>query len=101
LALILAVASGQRYLDSVLIRVQAKRRDAHDDLVVTVLNERGGCEELRLGPEDAERVERAWAMNQFDLDRYAGLPVDFPTPDAIPVEVSEAAAARLAAPTSN
>jgi hypothetical protein len=75
-----------------LIRVQAKRRDANGDLIATVLNDQGGSEDQRLDAEDAEKVERVWASSQFDLDRYAQLPIDFPAPDAIPVEVSDAAA---------
>jgi hypothetical protein len=75
-----------------LIRVQSKRRDAHGHLIATILNEHGGSEDRRLSPEDAERVERVWAMSQFDLDRYARLPIEFPAPDAIPVEISDVAA---------
>lgn len=85
-------AANRRYFDSMLIRVQATRRDPHGNLIATILNERGGSEDRCLSLMDAEEVERIWAMNQFDLNRYEGLPVEFPTPDSIPVEVSEAVA---------
>lgn len=76
-----------------IIRVNSWRHDASGHLIATVLEERGGSKDLRLGPEDAERVVRAWTGSQFDLERYARLPIEFPAPDAIPVEVSDAAVA--------
>ena len=74
-----------------LISVQSMRRDASGGLIARVLDGRGGTEDLRLGPKDAAEVERVWALNQFDLDRYVGLPVEFPVPAAVPVEISDPA----------
>jgi hypothetical protein len=76
----------------VLISVQSKRRDANGDLIATVLDGRGGTEDLRFNPRDAAKVEEVWTRNQFDLSRYAGLPIEFPNPVAIPVEISDKAA---------
>jgi hypothetical protein len=72
----------------VLINVQSKNRDANGDLIATVLDGRGGTEELRLAMDaDAAEVERVWSLSEFDLGRYAESPPEFPTPAAIPVEI--------------
>ncbi len=71
-----------------LISVQSKKRDASGNLIATVLDGTGGTRDVRLSSKDAAEVERVWALNQFDLDRYAALPVEFPTPAAVPVEIN-------------
>ena len=72
-----------------LLAIQARRRDSDGNLIVSVLNGRGGAEEMRLSASDALEVERVWALSQSDLDRYASLPDCFPAPAAIPVDVSD------------
>jgi hypothetical protein len=74
-----------------IIRVQSKRWDSQGNLIAAVLDGHGGVQERAFTGEDAERIERTWAQNQFDLDRYANLPPEFPTPAAIPVEIDAAA----------
>jgi hypothetical protein len=74
-----------------IIQVQSKRRDAQGNLVVTALDGRGGVQEKVFSGENAERIDRTWAQNQFDLDRYANAPPEFPTPAAIPVEINDVA----------
>jgi hypothetical protein len=81
-----------RYLDCLmLINVQRQRRESNGTLIATVLDGHGGTKDLRLIGEDAAKVERLWAQNQFDLDRYARQPLNFPTPASIPVEISNPA----------
>ena len=75
-----------------LINVQAQKRDTNGTLIATVLDGRGGAEDLRLAGEDAAEVERVWTQSQFDLDRYARQPLNFPAPASIPVEISSAVA---------
>ncbi len=72
-----------------LISVQSKRREVNGDVVATILDGHGGTEELRLTGADAAEVERVWAQNQFDLERYETFPAEFPTPASIPVEVAD------------
>lgn len=73
-----------------LINVQAQRRDSRGTLIATVLDGRGGTEDLSLSGEDAAEVERVWAQSQFDLDRYARQPLNFPAPASIPIEIGSA-----------
>lgn len=75
-----------------LINVQRQKRDSDGTLIATVLDGHGGTKDLRLTGEDAAEIERVWARNQFDLDRYARQPLNFPTPASIPVEISSTAA---------
>lgn len=72
-----------------LISVQRWRREANGEFLATVLDGRGGADEVRLGPQDAAQVERTWAQNRLDLDFYERLPLHFPAPASIPVEVSD------------
>ena len=74
-----------------LINVQRQERDGDGTLIATVLDGRGGTGKIRLTGKDAAEVERVWSQNQFDLDRYARQPLNFPTPASIPVEISSAA----------
>lgn len=72
-----------------LISVQSKKREVNGDVVATILDGRGGTEEVHLTGADAAEVERVWMQNQFDLDRYARFPAEFPAPASIPVEISD------------
>ena len=72
-----------------LLSVQSQRREVNGDLVATILDGHGGTKELRLRGADAAEVERVWAQNQFDLERYARFPSGFPVPASIPVEIAD------------
>ena len=71
-----------------LISVQRYQRMANGDLIATVLDDRGGSEDLRLCGDDAAEVERIWNLNLFDLRRYEQLGSAFPAPTSTPVEIS-------------